>query len=76
MCLIPKYFAPPELQSCLRFRFYKHLVPPGLMTRTTAPIQISCRFYARPLYLICNWTPTLRYFTSETVGSCRLSPRA
>ena|SRR5437870_3014929 len=28
-----KYFAPPELQSCLGFSFYKHLVPPGPKTR-------------------------------------------
>jgi len=27
-----KYFAPPELQSCLGSWFYKHLVPPGLKT--------------------------------------------
>jgi hypothetical protein len=30
-----KYFAPPELQSCLGSWFYKDLVPPGPKTRAT-----------------------------------------
>jgi len=30
-----KYFAPPELQSCLGSWLYKHLVPPGPKTRVS-----------------------------------------
>jgi len=30
LLLISKYCAPPELQTSLGSRFYKHFVPPGL----------------------------------------------